>query len=99
AAAVLLVRLRIGNVVEGDMHAAAVAGLVRAREVDRLLAEARVQLVERRVERARLVLGGEERAGVLLFAHEIRIGHADPEDRAAVLRTARPELVERVEEG
>ena len=44
--------------------AAAVAGFVAAGEIDGLFAEARVELVERGVQRLRPVLGGEERAGM-----------------------------------
>src|SRR5258706_3912823 len=92
------VGLGIGNVVEGDVQPAAVARLVGAREIDRLLAETCVQLVERRVEVFRLSLRGEERDRVAGLAHEIGIGHADLEDGAPVLRAPRPELFEDVQE-
>src|SRR5438105_3085346 len=88
----------IRDVVEGDVHAAAVARLVRAREVDGLLAEARVQLVDGRVEALLPAFGGEERAGMPGLAHEVGVGHSHLEDGSRIARTLRPELLEHVEE-
>src|SRR6185369_4703471 len=71
----LFVRLGIGNVVERDVQPAAIARLVGLCEVHRLLAEARVELVEGRIEALRLVLGGEEAAGMHRLRDEVRVGH------------------------